>query len=705
MNDKSKKSQPSGESTAALKQQITDLQKSEEFYRAITQNSSDVIIVVNTKAVITYVNASIEQCLGYKPEELIGKSGFDYIAPSDLPRALLDFGKSILTRGVNIHNSFGIRHKDGSTRILEGIGVNLLLNPAVKGFVINVRDITDQRKAEVELDSHQKYLKELVKKRTAEISLMNTQLLTELAERKEMEKALKESEERYRNFIDSIPIGVAIVDMSGKVRYVNNRIEEMLGWSPGDVIGKDGFSLDAFDDNTRKLLFERFKARTQGDSQRILEIVVTGKNNTKLWVELITTILKKEGVPVGAQMVFVNITKRKQAEEKSKVLLDRLHQIEKMESLGAMAGGVAHDLNNILGVLVGYTELMMMKMPEEYPLKKLLHNIMKSSVKATAILQDMLTLARRGVVVSEVLNLNNMLTEYFQTPEYERLRAYHPRVTFKQELAENLLNIQGSPVRLGKVVMNLISNAVAAVTDKGEVTISTVNNYLDKPLPGYSEIREGDYVVLTVRDNGPGLPPADIERIFEPFYTKKVMGRSGTGLGLAVVWGTVKDHQGFIDVKSELGKGTVFTVYLPATREALKKHRETQPLDSYMGKGESILVVDDMLEQREVAESLLTRLGYSVQTVSGGEEAVDYLKDKTADLLVLDMLMEPGIDGLETYQRILAANPKQKAIIVSGYTETDRIKQALDLGASSFVRKPYLLDNIGTAIRRALAEP
>lgn len=688
-----------------MKQLIADLQKSEEFFRVITQNLSDVIVVVNPKAVITYVNPSVEQCLGYKPEELIGKSGFDYIVRTDLPRALLDFGKAILTQDINIHNSFGVKHKDGSTRIMGGIGINLLHNPVVKGFVINAHDVTDQRLAEADLDSHQKHLEKQVEKRTTEVSRINARLSAELAERKEVEKALKESEERYRNFVENIPIGVTIIDMAGKVHYVNKQMEDMLGWPSKDWIGKNAFRPEIFDPNTCKLLSERIANPTGADRKRFVDIPVIARNKNQLWVDIITTLLKKDGNPVGMQMVFVDMTERKQAAQERKGLIGRLHRAEKMEALGKMAGGVAHDLNNVLGVLVGYTELMMMKIPEEYPFKKLLHNIMQSSEKATAILQDMLTLAGRGVTVSEVVNLNHLLSEYLQTPEFERLRSYYPRITFKQNLSDDLFNIQGSPVLLQKTVMNLISNAMEAIAGKGEVFIGTQNSYLDEPVAGYDDVREGDYVVLTIRDTGKGIAAADLDKIFEPFFTKKVKGKSGTGLGLSIVWGTVKDHQGYVDVQSEPGKGSIFTIYLPATRQVPKPLQETPSRDSYKGKGESVLLVDDLPEQREVAEGLLSRLGYSVKTLASGEEAVAYLKKHEADVLVLDMLMEPGIDGLETYQRILKINPKQKAIIVSGYTETDRVKQALELGASAFIRKPYLIDNISTAIRKALSEP
>ncbi|PKN04103.1 MAG: hybrid sensor histidine kinase/response regulator, partial [Deltaproteobacteria bacterium HGW-Deltaproteobacteria-9] len=192
------------------------------------------------------------------------------------------------------------------------------------------------------------------------------------------------------------------------------------------------------------------------------------------------------------------------------------------------------------------------------------------------------------------------------------------------------------------------------------------------------------------------------EKIFEPFYTKKAMGRSGTGLGLAIVWGTVKDHNGYIDVQTEVGEGSTFTLYFPVTREELVTPQQKIPVESYLGNGETVLVIDDIAEQREVASGLLKKLGYEVQAVSGGEEAVEYLRENKADIIVLDMIMAPGIDGLETYQRVLKINPQQKAILVSGFSETDRVKKAQKLGAGAYVKKPYVMEKIGMAIRDEL---
>jgi K+-sensing histidine kinase KdpD len=341
-----------------------------------------------------------------------------------------------------------------------------------------------------------------------------------------------------------------------------------------------------------------------------------------------------------------------------------------------LAGGVAHDLNNVLSGTVGYPALLLMDMPEDNPYREYILRIQNSGEKAAAIVQDLLTLARRGVVVTDVMNLDNIIREYLMSPEYERLKSHHPHVQVETNLERDLLNILGSPVHLSKTIMNLVSNAAEAMPHGGTVFISTENIYIDRPVRGYDHVEEGDYVIVTVSDTGIGIPKKDMEMIFEPFYTKKEMGRSGTGLGMTVVWGTVKDHKGYIDVQSAEGKGTTFTLYFPVTRKEISGKEKALPMEEYIGKGESILVVDDVEDQREIADS--------------------------ADLLVLDMIMDPGIDGLETYKQILELHPGQKAIIASGFSETDHVKEAQRLGAGKYIKKPYTLEKIGLAVKEEL---
>ncbi|KKK97327.1 hypothetical protein LCGC14_2653860, partial [marine sediment metagenome] len=233
------------------------------------------------------------------------------------------------------------------------------------------------------------------------------------------------------------------------------------------------------------------------------------------------------------------------------------------------------------------------------------------------------------------------------------------------------------------------------------VTISTMNRYLDEPLKGYEDVRRGEYTVLTVSDDGSGISANDLERIFEPFYTKKVMGRSGTGLGLPVVWNTVQDHGGYINVKTSK-KGTAFELYFPATRDEVADERDAVSVNDYLGNGEKILVVDDEERQREIACEILTKLGYTAKAVSSGEEAVEYLKEQSVDLLVLDMIMPKGINGRKTYERIIKIHPGQKAIIASGFSETADVKKAQRLGAGKYIKKPYTMEKIGFAVKEEL---
>jgi CheY-like chemotaxis protein len=250
--------------------------------------------------------------------------------------------------------------------------------------------------------------------------------------------------------------------------------------------------------------------------------------------------------------------------------------------------------------------------------------------------------------------------------------------------------------------MNLVSNAAEAMPDGGRIHVITENFYSDIPMPDPPPLNKGEYVKLIIRDEGIGISDEDKERIFEPFYTKKTMGRSGSGLGMALVWGAVQDHNGHIDIQSAPGKGTAVIIFFPAVRAQSHEARTDSSLEKFKGKGETILVVDDLEDQRYLAAEMLTRLGYSVKAVPSGEAAVEHLKTCPADLVLLDMIMRPGINGLETYKKILTLRPSQKAIIVTGFSTSDRIKAAQSLGAGPCLKKPYLLHDMARIVREEL---
>ncbi|HLZ20060.1 MAG TPA: ATP-binding protein, partial [Smithellaceae bacterium] len=514
------------------------------------------------------------------------------------------------------------------------------------------------------------------------------------------EARLAESERAYRSVVTNMVDVFFRSNTDNEFVMLSPSAAPLLGYgSIDELIGK---KTDIVWTNPQYLQDIFIELRIFG-VVRDFEMMARRRDGTQLPMSVtIRTIYDDLGNPAGYEGIARDISDRKAAQSKQQELEKQISRAQKMEALGSLAGGVAHDLNNILSGIVSYPDLILMDLPKDSALRRPLETIKESGLKASAVVQDLLTLARRGVSASEIVQLNELVIGYLNSPEFLKMKSFHRRVSVQTELDDALMNIIGSPVHLSKTIMNLVSNAAEAMPQGGSIIINTRNRYVDYAIKGYDQVQEGDYAVLSVSDTGTGISPEDQARIFEPFFTKKKLGRSGTGLGLAVVWGTVKDHQGYIDVQSTEGTGTTFTLYLPATRKVDPQKPITDLEENLKSRGEKILVVDDVGQQREIASAILKYLGYDVATAASGEEAVQYLKGNRADLVILDMIMDPGIDGLETYKRIREQNPGQKAIITSGYSETDRVKKAQELGAGRYLKKPYTLENLGRAVKEEI---
>jgi len=519
-------------------------------------------------------------------------------------------------------------------------------------------------------------------------------LQKEIAERKRAEGKIRESDIRTRAILNAIPDILFQFDRDG--RFVDMRGDpERLGVSPERCLGR---TIEQVMPEKISSVFRNQLSRTFDSGQVVMfEYALPFNDEVRHYEARLVAV--SDDLVLG---MVRNITEQVTAAASKQRLLEQLQRAQKMEAIGMLAGGVAHDLNNILSGVVSYPEMILMDLPEDSPLQKPIRTVQNAGERAAYIVQDLLTLARRGVSVSEVVDLNQVVRDYLSSPECEKLRTYHPGIQLVPDLADDLLNIAGSPIHLTKTVMNLVSNAAEATINAGTVRIETQNRYIDRPIDGYDDIVEGDYVVLKVEDDGIGISEEEINRIFEPFYTKKVMGRSGTGLGMAVVWGTVKDHNGYIDIKSSPDQGTTVAIHLPVTKKLRVRTSELETIDELKGDGERILIVDDVLEQREIATEMLTRIGYAVESVASGEAAVEFVRKERIDLLVLDMIMVPGIDGLETYRRILAVQPGQRAVITSGFSESDRVHEARRLGAGTYVKKPYRLHTLARAVKQVL---
>lgn len=349
-----------------------------------------------------------------------------------------------------------------------------------------------------------------------------------------------------------------------------------------------------------------------------------------------------------------------------------------------------------------------MQLPQDSKLRSYIQAIHASGQRAVAVVADLLTIARGVASVKEPAVLNDMIVAYLDSPEYRKLISQHPNIVCRTQLEPSLAAINCSPIHIRKCIMNLVSNAVEAIESNGSVILSTRNCKLDEPSARDIGLPSGEYAVFAVSDNGKGISTNDIEHIFEPFYTRKVMGVSGTGLGLAVVWNCVQDHGGTVQVSSRIREsfdnhGTIFELYFPALRgvqivgEPPKDEPENMP-----GHGETILVVDDEPLQRDIAGQMLQALGYRSFSVDSGEKAIVFIQEHLVNLVLLDMIMDPGMNGRQTYEAMIRIRPGLRVIIASGYSESEDIRIVQKAGACGFLKKPYSMKQLGQMVREAL---
>ena len=396
------------------------------------------------------------------------------------------------------------------------------------------------------------------------------------------------------------------------------------------------------------------------------------------------------------------IQQRIHAEHEKDAIQKKLQQSEKLEAIGMMAGGVAHDLNNILSGVINYPELMLLKLPEDSELREPLTAVIKSGNRAASLVSDLLTVSSGAASPKYPYNLNEIVDEYLDSQEASNLKDRYPEITIAKELNADLQNILCSRIHIFKCIMNLVINGAEAIEGQGTILIKTTNEIADHASESTDDCARS-FVKLEVYDSGKGISEDDLKRIFEPFYTRKVMGVGGTGLGLTIVSNTVQDHGGHIAVSSNVASGTCFQLSFPVSHDDYQGSVLSESAEDLDGLGELILVVDDEEEQRKIASDILRSLNYTVITAESGSAAIKHLSGSVADLVVLDMLMPPGINGLETYTKVIKTHPSQKAIIVSGYSESTDIKKALKLGVSQFLAKPYSRDQLAMAVKRVLA--
>jgi len=509
----------------------------------------------------------------------------------------------------------------------------------------------------------------------------------------ERTRNLVESERRFHDLVNLLPEMILETDLTGNITYANEVAIKQLQLSFAKKTSTNFFQLIRADE--REEAKRNFRNTLKGEPSKLVKYTAIGQKEYIYPILIHSAPITNKSKVSGARMVVIDITERQLLEE-------QLNRDQKMKAIGLMAGGVAHDLNNILSGIVSYPELLLLKMDKENDLRPSLEAIRRSGLEASEVVSDLLTVARGIAANKENTSLNVLIQAYLDSTDFQQLKTRNPLIGFDISLAPELKNISCSPIHVRKCLMNLIINGVEAIPGKGTISIVTSNHDQQLPLAKDKQnCAKRNFTKIVIHDNGSGIAPNDIDHIFEPFYTKKVMGRSGTGLGLAVVWNTMSDHGGTVNVISD-PHGTTFELYFPSIESKVAQIPEQENWKDYVGKGETILVVDDEPRQREIASQLLTLLEYSVQTVSSGEAAVEYSKNHSTDLLLLDMIMLPGQNGRKTFEQIVKIHPRQKAIIASGFAENADVRATLAMGENAFLSKPYTLLQLALTIQKIL---
>jgi two-component system cell cycle sensor histidine kinase/response regulator CckA len=514
--------------------------------------------------------------------------------------------------------------------------------------------------------------------------------ITDTTDRKNAEEALRSSEAKYRTLVENLSQTIFLKDRDLRFVAVNQPFCRNLGRTEQEIIGKTDF--DFFPEE----LAEKYRA----DDRRVLQekhrLDIEEQNPQHgriLTVQTVKTpVLNDHGEAVGVLGIFWDVTDQRNMEA-------QLRQAHKMEAVGQLAGGIAHDFNNLLTGILGNLALALVDLPDSHPCRELLTSAETAGLRAAELTRQLLGFSRRTPLLPRPVDLNASIDETVRLLR----RTFDPRVDVEIRSAPNIWPIQADAGQMGQVLMNLCLNSRDAMPEGGKLTLETSNVRLDGDAASRTlDGRPGDFVHLQVSDSGSGMQPEVLERIFEPFFTTKEPGK-GTGLGLAMVFGIVKQHEGWIECHSDPGKGTRFDIYLPRLVQKSTTATTSPALDGNHGGHETILLADDEEVVGRLGQTILERHGYRVLQAIDGIEAVELYRERAADidLVILDLSM-PRLSGADTLRELRKVNPTVKVLISSGYSSEDDLRNFENEGALGFVAKPYRPAELARRVRAAL---
>jgi PAS domain S-box-containing protein len=528
--------------------------------------------------------------------------------------------------------------------------------------------------------------------------LVRLEIATDITERKQAEEALRVRQEMIRALIETSRDWIWSIDLKGMHTYCNSAIEAILGYRPEELVGKR--SLDFMHEDDRKMVEGKMPVYI-AEKQGWNNLLIRWRHKDGSWRFLESNavpILNAKGVLIGFRGVDRDITDRKKAEEEKEKLENQLRQAQKMEAIGQLAGGVAHDFNNILTAIIGYGDIIQMKLKEDDPLRIYIDQILASSDRAANLIQSLLAFSRKQIINTHPINLNKLV----EGIEKILLRVIGEDIKLRTILAEEEVTVMADSGQIEQVLMNLATNARDAMPEGGLLIIETGLLEFDKEfIAAHEVVKPGKYALISVTDSGVGMDEAMSGKVFEPFFTTKEVGK-GTGLGLAMVYGIIKQHGGYIDVYSEQGKGTKFKIYLPLVK-AEAKEEEISGLSDVQGGTETVLVAEDDEAVRELTRGVLEQFGYRVIVAEDGADAIDKFREKKdkIQLLILDVVM-PRRNGKEAYEEIKKIQYDIKVLFLSGYTADIMKKKGILEEGLNFLLKPVSIKNLLRKMREIL---
>jgi two-component system cell cycle sensor histidine kinase/response regulator CckA len=672
------------------------LRDNQERYKTVFEATGTATIIVEDDKTISLANSTFEDLAGYSKEEIEGKKKWtEFVIAEDLEQ-MKKYHRDRRDQPGSAPTNYEFRFIDRQGNI-KNISLTIEIIPGTKKSVASLLNISARKQAEEALQKAYEELEQRVIERTTDLVKANKKLKRETIERKQVEEALRESQERYTLATHAARVGVWDWNVQTNEFYLDQNVKEILGYRDSEIPNEIDVWSEYVHPEDKQSVMETFQAHIDGKiPEFVFEHRMIHKDGSVRWIMARGTAMRNaQGNPIRVIGTDTDITALKQAVEEKKKLEEQVQQAQRLEAVGTLAGGIAHDFNNLLMAIQGNTSLLLYDMDPYHPHFDAINSIEKSVRSGAKLTNQLLGYARKGKYRIEPIKLNQLVEE-----TADAISRTRKEIIIQHELSEDLFAIAADHGQIEQVLFNLYINAADSMPNGGKITIKTLNvthadmrNKLYDPKPG-------NYVQLTVTDTGIGMDKRTQERIFEPFFTTKEMGR-GAGLGLASVYGIVKSHGGYIEIGSEKGHGTTFTIFLPACSKEIP--RTIKSSDRIIEGSGTILLVDDEEIVLETGVKLLERLGYSVLKAGSGIEAVEVYKNnkEAIDLVILDMIM-PEMGGGETYGKMITINPIVKVLLSSGYSIDGKAAEILKRGCKGFIQKPFNLQKLSGKIEEIL---